>query len=169
LEVLQHKGFLERWIQWIQNSLSTGTSSVLSNGTPSKTFHCRKGVRHGDSLSPLLFVLAADLLQNIVNKARMSGLLRLSIDLGHTDDFPIVQYADDTLLIMEACPQQLLVLKSILNTFAYSTGLKMNYSKSSMFPINIFTERLNHLISINISVQGQGIPLYISWLATKLE
>jgi hypothetical protein len=142
---------------------------VLLNGTPSKTFHCRKGVRHGDSLSPLLFVLAADLLQSIVNKARMSGLLRLSIDLEHTDDFPIVQYADDTLLIMEACPQQLLVLKSILNTFAYSTGLKMNYSKSSMFPINIFTERLNHLISINISVQGQGIPLYISWLATKLE
>jgi hypothetical protein len=62
-------------------------------------------VRQGDPLSLLLFVLAADLLQSIVNKARMSGLLRLPIDVGYTNDFPIVQYVDDILLIMEACPQ----------------------------------------------------------------
>jgi hypothetical protein len=42
LEVLQHKGFPKRWIQ---NILSTGTSSVLLNGTPGKTFHCRRRVR----------------------------------------------------------------------------------------------------------------------------
>jgi hypothetical protein len=49
-------------------------------------------------------VLIADLLQSIVNKARTTRLLRLPIEVGYTDDFPIIQYADDTLLIMEACP-----------------------------------------------------------------
>jgi hypothetical protein len=98
----------------------------------------------------------------------MSGLLRLPIDLGHIDDFLIVEYADDTLLIMEACPQQLLVLKSILNTFADSTGLKVNYSKSSMFPINISTERLNHLASTFQCRVGEfpftylGLPLNLN-------
>lgn len=76
----------------------------------------------GDPLSPLLFVLAADLLQSIINKARMHGLLNLPIQLGYTSEFPIIQHADDTLLIMEACPRQLFVLKAILNTFATSSG-----------------------------------------------
>jgi hypothetical protein len=44
------------------------------------------------------------------------NLLKLLFDRsGH--DFPIVQYADDTLLIMESCPRQLFFLKAILNYF----------------------------------------------------
>jgi hypothetical protein len=46
---------------------------------------------------------------------------------------------------MEACPQQLFVLKALLNTFTDSASLKVNYSKSSMMPINLDPERLNHL------------------------
>jgi hypothetical protein len=65
--------------------------------------------------------------------------------VGYTSDFPIIQYVDDTLLIMEAYPVQPFALKAILNTFADSTGLKVNYSKSSLYPINISEERLNHL------------------------
>jgi hypothetical protein len=65
----------------------------------------------------------------LINKAKEMGLLRLPIDVGYTSDFPIIQYADDSLIIMEACPQQLFVLKTILNTFADSIGLKVNYSK----------------------------------------
>jgi hypothetical protein len=85
-----------------------------------------------------------------VNRAKDMGLLRLPINVGYTSDFPIIQYADDTLLIMEACPLQLFALKAILNTFADSTGLKVNYAKSSLYPINISKERLNHLQSSNV-------------------
>jgi hypothetical protein len=45
-------------------------------------------------------VLAADLLQSLINKANDMGLLHLSIDVGYTLDFHIIQYADDTLMIM---------------------------------------------------------------------
>jgi hypothetical protein len=64
------------------------------------------GVRQGDALSPLLFVLAADLLQSVLNKAREQGLLSLSIPLRHTTDFLMIQYVDNTLIIMEACSRQ---------------------------------------------------------------
>jgi hypothetical protein len=68
-------------------------------------------------------------------------------------------------MIMEACPQQLFALKAILNTFADSTGLKVNYSKSCIYPINLSQERLGHLAATFNCKMGSlpfnylGLPL----------
>jgi hypothetical protein len=127
--------------------MSSGTFAILLNGAPDKTFHCRRGVRQGDPLSPLLFVLAADLLQTIINSAMHRGILTLPIKERCGSNFPIVQYADDILLILEACPKQLIALKAFMNIFADSTGLKVNYHKSNIYPINASKDRMIHLAS----------------------
>lgn len=76
----------------------------------------------------MLFVLAVDLLRSLVNKAKDQGLLKLPIPMEFTQDFPIVHYADDTPLIMEGWPSQLLHLKSLLEDF-------LLWAKSKLFQV----------------------------------
>lgn len=141
LQVMEAMNLPAQWLEWIGRILSSDLSAVLLNGVPGKSFKCRRGVRQGDPLSPLIFVLAAELLQVIINKAASQNLIRAPIPQGD-DNFPIIQYADDTLLIMQADAVQLHFLKAILLSFSNSTGLKINYRKSQMVPINVSPERM---------------------------
>jgi hypothetical protein len=143
-QILRQMGFPGKFIYWVKIMLETGTSSVLVNGVPGRKFKCRRGVRQGDPLSPLLFVLGAELLQYIINDLKTRGLLNLPIEVGD-QDFPVVQYADDTLLLLEADATQLATLKQALQDFSTSTGLSVNYHKSCMLPINISEDAVHAL------------------------
>lgn len=81
LQIMEHKGFPPKWLQWMRSIFQSGTSAVLLNGVPRKAFHCKRGVRQGDPLSPLHFVLATDFLQTILNNARANHLLRLPVTI----------------------------------------------------------------------------------------
>ncbi|KAE8781484.1 hypothetical protein D1007_45266 [Hordeum vulgare] len=60
LEVLRAKGFSEHWCSRLTTLLSTASSRVLVNGSLGKKFRHAKGLRKGDLVSPLLFVIAMD-------------------------------------------------------------------------------------------------------------
>lgn len=131
--------------------LSIATSHVILNGNPRKIIHCKRGLRKGDPLSPLLFVLLADVLQSCINHAMTMHRLSLPIASAACTEFPIIQYDDDILIIMKAV-NQLLVMKSILDNFHMSTGLKVNYPKSSLI-INMdptLTQLLSELFGCKI-------------------
>ena len=60
----------------------------------------------------------------------------------------MVQYADDTIVILPAEPEQLHIFKELLDLFASITGLKVNYHKSSMIPINLSSDEAASLANI---------------------
>jgi hypothetical protein len=94
-----------------------------------------------------------DLLQSVVNDLVHEGRLQRPIET-HDEDFPIIQYADDTLLIMPADRVQITALKEVLHKFSLSTGLKINFNKSQMLvlPINMSDELL-HILAADFGCQ----------------
>jgi hypothetical protein len=63
-------------------------------------------------------------------------------------DFPVIQYADDTLVIMPAHVNQIMIMKDIMEKYAQSTGLKINFHKSSLIPINLGEPRIAEIASL---------------------
>lgn len=72
-------GFDDRWLKWVNYIFGSGKSSVILNSVPWRQFHSRRGVQQGDLLSPLIFMLAADLLQAAINDAMNRQLIKCPI------------------------------------------------------------------------------------------
>jgi hypothetical protein len=83
------------------------------------------------------FVLTDDLLQPAINKAFRDGIIQAPFSSDFVMDHPIVQYCDDTLIIMSACSHRVTVMKNILEKYDLSTRLKINFHMSSLIPINL--------------------------------
>ena len=79
--------------------------------------------------------------------------------------FSIVQYAHDTLIIMEGCSSQHMELKQILQIFAMWSGLMVNYSKSVMVPINDSEDHMTSLAA-DFGCSIGSLPFYILGYAT---
>jgi hypothetical protein len=130
--ILRARGFHQVWCNWMQDILSSSKSAVLVNGCPGRWINCKRGLRQGDPLSPYLFLLVADTLQALIKTAAAA---KHPIDSGAP---PVVlQYADDTLIVLQGEVAAAQELKSILHRFSEATGLKINFSKSTMVPIHM--------------------------------
>lgn len=70
--------------------------------SPWQTIPLQKGVRQGYPLSPLLFVLAAGLLQFVFNEAMNYHIIQVPLQSTSRTDYPMIQYANDTILVLPA-------------------------------------------------------------------
>jgi hypothetical protein len=75
MKCLKARGFNSTWCEWIENILYDGTVAVKLNGETGPYFKSHKGVRQGDSLSPLLFNIEAYCLNKMVNKAQQNLMI----------------------------------------------------------------------------------------------
>ena len=76
IESLQALRFYHKWLSWIHLWLSSARVSLLINVSPRREIVCKRGLRQGDPLSPLIFVLMANGLHFMIKSCRDKGLLK---------------------------------------------------------------------------------------------
>ncbi len=116
-DVLQKKGFDDKWIKWIKSATIDGRVAININGEIDQYFKTFRGVRQGDPLSPLLFNIVADALSEILLKAKEAGHLEGLVPHLVQGGLTHLQYADDTILFMTNNDQNVITTKFILHCF----------------------------------------------------
>ncbi|VFQ79404.1 unnamed protein product [Cuscuta campestris] len=130
MSVLSKYGFSTR----VQNLLLANLEaiSILINGSPTGFFKIKRGVKQGDPLSPLLFILANEV---------FSRMLHHFFDIHHLKNYNTgkstlvshLAYADDLIIFLNGRVRNLLRFKHILEDYTQGSGQEVNYNKSSFF------------------------------------
>ena len=109
-----------RWCRWIRTCISTVQFSVLFNGSPADFFGSSRGLRQGDPLSLMLFLVMMEVFSKMMKRAERDGLLRgFRVD-GRRGGGVCVShllFADDTILFCNAEQEQILYVRMLLLCF----------------------------------------------------
>jgi len=138
MAILENMGFPSKWRSWILFCISTVRFSILINGEASGFFSSSRGLRQGDPLSPLLFILVMEVLSKLVNKACEVGLLegfQIGSSISHGLLVSHLLFVNDTLIFCRPYESYLGYLRCVLLLFEAMSGLRVNLSKSSLIPI----------------------------------
>jgi hypothetical protein len=112
--------------------------SVLINGILADFFRSSRGVRQGDPLPPLLFVVVMEAFNRMMNVAVERELLTgFLVGSQHSEAMEVsyLLFADDTLIFCEPKVEQLWNLRCLLLCFEAVSRLKINLVKSVIVPI----------------------------------
>ena len=124
-KVLKQSNFGPKFIKWVQMLYANASSQILVNQTLSDAFSLSRGVRQGDPLSMMLYVLTLEpLLESIRQDSDITGF---SIP-GHTTQ-KLLSFADDTNFF----PKNTKSIRKIIEHFKLfqkASGSKINTGKS---------------------------------------
>ena len=124
---LSYMNFGEKFIKSVFTAYTNIETSINLNGELTPFFKPSNGLRQGDPLSGLLFLVVAEVLsQSIIENQNICGLKKGNFEL------KIDQFADDTRLFLKDKKSLKEALNS-LNLFEKVSGLKINNDKSEAF------------------------------------
>ena len=139
--MLVQRGFSRRWCEKIKKLVRGGSVGDRVNEEESGFFLSGKGLRQGDPVSPLLFNFMADVFTRMLVKAAKQKMISGLLQNYREGCVFSLQYADDTLLFLQNNLVQARNLKWILSIFEQISGMRINFNKSDLVPINVPEER----------------------------
>jgi hypothetical protein len=91
----------------------------------------------------------------------LQGLIRECAQIKHPTDnnipCAVLQYADDTLIILKGNTEGATGLRQVLDNFASISGLHINFSKSTLVPIHVSEQVVDSCVNI-LGCRREGFP-----------
>ncbi|XP_055960697.1 uncharacterized protein LOC126668753 [Mercurialis annua] len=154
--IMQKWGFSDIFINWIMQCVTSVTFSIQINGHIQGYFHPSRGLRQGDPLSPLLFVICAQGLSHMIDQAVNSGFLS-GIKLQRNG--PVIShllFADDSIIFSQADMQSVIRIQPLLHKYALASGQVINMDKSDLFFSANVDSQLRRQIASFMQIQHQS-------------
>jgi hypothetical protein len=146
--------------------------TILLNGSSIGFFSNSRGLRQGDPLSPLLFVIVMEALGSMISIV-VSGSLLSDFSVGIRVDISYLLFADDNLIFYGDDTTHLCNLRILFLLFEVESSLKMNLAKSGLVTIgnvdNVAT--LAWMLGCGVSslpMKYLGLPLGASYKAKHI-
>ena len=138
MALLQGFGFGPDFCHWIRTFYHDAHMRIILNGWLTDKVPLLRGVRQGDSLSPLLYVLCVEVLACLVrNSPQVKGFL---LPGANGREFKVRQYADDTTSFVKDYTS-LVCLLNLISVYEMGSGAKLNRSKTEAMWLGAWRNR----------------------------
>ena len=110
LYLLNKMGFGVKWCKRIRTCIFTVQFSILINGSPADFFSNSRGLRQGDQLSSMLFLIMMEVFSRMLRRVEGVSLIRgFNVERrGGGECVSYLLFANDTILFCDADVEQIL-------------------------------------------------------------
>ncbi|XP_057249344.1 uncharacterized protein LOC130590806 [Beta vulgaris subsp. vulgaris] len=163
-EMLLGLKFPKKFVNWVMLCMTTPSYSLSINGQLCGFFQGKRGVRQGDRISPLLFVIAMEYISRLMKKMQKKNQFEFhyrcsDLKLSH------LIFADDLMRFCKGVPQSAIMIKRVLKTFSVTSGLCASAEKTAIYFGNVKEEFQVRILQVTGFQKGQfpfrylGVPI----------
>lgn len=135
MKVLKKFGFGGNFIASFKTLYSNLKASLMINGNIGERFDILKGVKQGDALSCVIFILCMEMLiRKIEQDDRIKGVKLLDPRTSKSTNTKVMVYADDITPIVQDHLSIQYVFDNYLE-FTACSGIKLNHDKTEIFKL----------------------------------
>lgn len=131
-QIMTELGIPNRFIDWIMATVQSVSYSFNINGELTQPMPACRGIRQGDPISPLLFVIMMEYMSRLLVKMQQDTDFKFHANckkMGLSN----LTFADDVLLFCRGDTANISLMMNTVNRFSMSTGLVVNPQKCKFF------------------------------------
>lgn len=163
LKILSLLGVHSKWINWIEQPITTTSFSILLNGTSYGKFRPSRGLRQRDSVSSFLFIIGFEFISRLIfREESLNNLHGIKI----SRNGPPISH--DIMIFCCANPKEAYYILACLNKYSAHSNQMVNlikfgilYSRNSSQEVQQAVDDILQLSRMKPKAKYLGLPLLV--------